>query len=61
MFVLPAHRQQGVAQAVLTELEAWARELHYPACVLETGKKQPEAIALYQKSGYQLTRTTASI
>ena len=54
MFVLPAHRQQGVAQAVLTDLEDWAAELGYPACVLETGKKQLEALALYHKSGYRL-------
>ena len=55
MYVLPAHRGQGVARAVLTELERWARELHYAACVLETGRKQPEAIRLYQKSGYVFT------
>jgi len=53
MFVQPAHRGQGVAPAVLTELEAWARELGYRSCVLETGQKQPEAIRLYEKSGYQ--------
>ncbi|WP_022822436.1 GNAT family N-acetyltransferase [Hymenobacter norwichensis] len=55
MFVLPTHRGQGVAGAVLAELERWARELNYTACVLETGKKQPEAIRLYEKSGYSLT------
>jgi len=55
MFVLPAHRQQGVARAVLAELEMWAAELGYATCVLETGKRQPEAIALYQRSGYAFT------
>lgn len=54
MFVQPGHRGRGIAQAVLTELEGWAQELGYTGCVLETGKKQPEAIRLYQKSGYQL-------
>ena len=54
MYVQPAHRGRGIAQAVLTELENWARELAYTGCVLETGLKQPEAIRLYQKSGYQL-------
>ncbi|MBJ6144002.1 GNAT family N-acetyltransferase [Hymenobacter sp. BT559] len=52
MFVQPAHRGQGVAQAVLTELERWAGELGYTSCVLETGKRQPEAIRLYERSGY---------
>jgi putative acetyltransferase len=52
MFVRPAHRGQGIAQAVLVELEQWAAELGHAACVLETGQKQPEAIALYERSGY---------
>jgi putative acetyltransferase len=55
MFVQPGHRQRGVAQAVLAELEQWAAELSYPSCVLETGKRQPEAIALYERSGYVRT------
>ena len=50
-FVQPARRQQGVAQAVL---ERWAAELGYASCMLETGKRQPEAIALYQRCGYAL-------
>jgi GNAT superfamily N-acetyltransferase len=52
MFVQPAHRGQGMAQAVLAELEKWASELGYASCVLETGKRQPEAIRLYERSGY---------
>jgi putative acetyltransferase len=55
MFVQLAHRGQGIAQVILGELERWAHELGYAGCVLETGKKQPEAIALYQRSGYALT------
>jgi putative acetyltransferase len=54
MFVQPAHRGQGVAQAVLAELEKWASELGYASGVLETGKRQPEAIRLYERSGYVL-------
>lgn len=52
MFVQPVHRGQGVAQAVLAELEKWAGELGYATAVLETGKRQPEAIRLYERSGY---------
>lgn len=54
MFVLPQFRGKGIAGKVLAELEKWAKESGYVTCVLETGKKQPEAIRLYQKSGYFL-------
>ncbi|WP_306415946.1 GNAT family N-acetyltransferase [Fulvivirga ulvae] len=55
MFVSPAMRGKGIAAKVLDDLEQWAKELGYARCVLETGKKQPEAIGLYKKSGYQVT------
>lgn len=55
MFVHPENRKQGIAARILAELENWAAELGFSACVLETGKKQPEAIALYQKAGYHIT------
>ncbi len=54
MYTLPTSRGKGIASHVLNALEAWAAELSYEMCVLETGKKQPEAIRLYQKSGYQI-------
>ena len=54
MYVLPENRKGGVATLVLTELEQWANELGYEQCVLETGKRQPEAIALYKKNGYEV-------
>ncbi len=54
MFVLPGYRGQGVGAAILHALEIWATELNYSACILETGKKQPEAIRLYQKEGYTI-------
>jgi putative acetyltransferase len=53
MFVLPDHRREGIAAKILTELEKWAAELSFRKCILETGKKQPEAIELYKKNGYQ--------
>ncbi len=52
MFVKPTFRGKGIAQQVLAELELWAKEFNYNYCILETGKKQPEAIALYTKAGY---------
>lgn len=54
MYVPPPHRNKGIASLVLRESEHWAHELGYRRCVLETGKKQPEAIALYTKCGYHL-------
>lgn len=55
MYVHPDYRGKGLASEVLQELEKWARELGNRTCVLETGKRQPEAIALYQKNGYAIT------
>jgi GNAT superfamily N-acetyltransferase len=54
MYTLPGSRGKGIATTVLIELEKWASELTYKKCMLETGKKQPEAIALYKKNGYNL-------
>ena len=52
MYVIHNQRGKGVAGAILTKLENWARELGFHKCRLETGKRQPEAIALYEKKGY---------
>ena len=54
MYTPPESRGKGVASKVLAELETWAAEMSYEKCILETGKKQPEAIGLYQKNGYTL-------
>jgi len=54
MFVRPENRGRGIAGKILTELETWAKELNFSECVLETGLKQPEAVRLYQKSGYEV-------
>lgn len=53
MYTDEAHRGKGIASLVLKELEVWAKQLGYKKCVLETGKMQPEAIALYKKQGYK--------
>jgi len=54
MYVPPQHRGKGIATKILSALEQWAKELSYKKCVLETGKRQPEAIELYKKNGYQI-------
>ncbi len=52
MFVPTTEREKGYATTVLKALEHWTHELGNTRCILETGKRQPEAIALYQKNGY---------
>jgi len=54
MYTLAEYRCKGIATKILIELEKWAAELNYKKCILETGKRQPEAIQLYKKSGYRL-------
>ena len=54
MYTSPESRGKGIASEVLMELETWASELSYAKCILETGKKQPEAIRLYEKNGYRV-------
>jgi putative acetyltransferase len=55
MFVNPEDRGKGIASTVLKALESWAREANFKSCILETGKKYPEAIALYKKNGFVIT------
>lgn len=52
LFVMPDRRGQGLAKALMAELEAVAHRLGHQAIRLETGTLQPEAIALYQRIGY---------
>ncbi len=54
MYVLPNRRGEGIASVILKELEKWVIDLNYNKCVLETGKRQPEAIELYKKNGYTI-------
>lgn len=54
MFVLPEYRGKGIAASILGALEAWAKELSFTRTVLESGDRQPEALHLYEKSGYKI-------
>lgn len=54
MYVLKSHRGKGIASIILSQLEKWAKELHFKSCILETGKNQPAAIRLYQKNHYKI-------
>ena len=52
MYTTLEYRQQGIARAILAALEAWAAELGYTNCILETGINQEEALQFYPKVGY---------
>lgn len=54
MYVREENRGRGIAGKILKELETWAKDSGFSECVLETGFNQPEAIRLYQKSGYEI-------
>ena len=52
LIVSPLVRRAGIASALLTQVETLAREDGAPRVILQTGDKQPEAVALYERSGY---------
>ncbi|MFE6172712.1 GNAT family N-acetyltransferase [Streptomyces sp. NPDC056464] len=53
MYVVEAVRGRGLARRILAALEEDARAAGRIRMVLETGAKQPEAVALYTSSGYE--------
>ena len=53
MYLAPDHRGSGIAGEILNGLEVWAKEIGNTRTVLETGKRQVEAVKFYHKSGYQ--------
>lgn len=53
MYVHPRHRAQGIAASLLAWLEAEALAVGCTLLKLETGPLQPEALALYARSGYE--------
>ena len=53
MWVDPAHRRRGLARRMLAELERTAAVAGCRRAVLETGDRQPEATAFYQRLGYR--------
>lgn len=53
MFTRPEARGRGVAMAVLDHLERTAKDAGYAVLRLETGIHQHEAIALYERAGFE--------
>lgn len=52
MWTEPHARRRGVSRAVLARLEHEARAFGYRRLQLETGDRQPEALALYESAGW---------
>lgn len=52
VYVRADHRGRGIAQRLMLEIEAIARERGVASLILQTGQLQTEAIALYEKLGY---------
>ena len=52
MYVCLEERCRGVGRAILDALEAEARKLGISKLLLETGIRNPEAIALYERAGF---------
>ena len=53
MYVMPPVRRRGIARLLLAELEAKAARFGFTTLRLETGNRQPEAMALYESSGFR--------
>jgi GNAT superfamily N-acetyltransferase len=53
LWVHPGSRGLGIARALMQGLEAAGRELGFVTLRLETGSRQPEAVALYDGSGWE--------
>jgi GNAT superfamily N-acetyltransferase len=52
VYVVPRFRRRGLAQVIVRALEEGAARAGHGAVVLNTGKEQPEALALYADLGY---------
>ncbi len=52
VYVVPGSRGRGIAGQIVKSLEGYARKAGIDRILLETGIRQPEAVALYAKLGY---------
>jgi GNAT superfamily N-acetyltransferase len=53
VYVAPNFRRRGLAQLIVAELEGSAAGAGHRSVVLNTGDRQPEALALYANLGYR--------
>ncbi|RBY77464.1 N-acetyltransferase [Blastococcus sp. TF02-09] len=53
VYVAPAHRRRGLARVIMAALEDSAARAGHRRVVLNSGREQPEALALYDRLGYR--------
>jgi GNAT superfamily N-acetyltransferase len=52
VIVSDAHRGRGIARALMNHLESLARAAGVSRLILQTGDRQPDAVAVYERVGY---------
>jgi ribosomal-protein-alanine N-acetyltransferase len=55
--VLPEHRRKGIGEALVTQAMEGMRKYNAKQCFLEVRVTNQEAISLYKKLGFEVTRT----
>ncbi len=59
LIVLPEHRQQGIATALIEQVEGWCRNRHIDRLQLLADQHNTPALAFYQSRAWQSTRLIA--
>ena len=53
LYVSKEARGRGIGRRIMSDLEAVARDGGAKRLILQTGDRQPDAVALYEQTGYQ--------